>query len=130
MRHCKNFWDFTSAAGRTRWPSGAAGTPAASGTSAAAPWRPGGTAEPRFAAAAVLPSLAAALCLATAIADVEGETMRPLFLLTWGPVEVMFGWPVEDPSRILTRPASSVQAAALNPRPQPSSPPTSHAQSI
>ena len=78
MRHCKNFWDFTFAVCRTRWPSGAAGTPAASGTSASAPWRQGGTAEPRFAAAAVLPSLAAALCLATAIADVEGETMRIL----------------------------------------------------
>ena len=82
MRHCKNFWDFTSAAGRTRWPSGAAGTPAASGTSTAAPSPPGGTAAPRSAAAAVLPSLAAALCLATAIADVEGEAMKLLGLRT------------------------------------------------
>ena len=75
MRQCKNF---TCAACRTRWPSGAADTPAASGTSAAAPWPPGGTAAPQSAAAAVLPSLAAALCLATAIADVEGETMKLL----------------------------------------------------
>ena len=131
MRHCKNFWDFTFAVCRTRWPSGAAGTPAASGTSASAPWRQGGTAEPRFAAAVSLPFLAAALYLATAIAVVQDENTILLcsMCLTWGPVEVMFG-PREDPSRILTGPhtASNVQGVAEPAWPPPSSPPPrSHA---
>ena len=122
---------FTCAADRTRWPSGAVGTPAASSTSAAAPLPPGETAEPRFAAAVSLPFLAAALYLATAIAVVQDENTILLggMCLTWGPVEVMFG-PREDPSRILTGPhtASNVQGVAQPPWPPPSSPPPrSHA---
>ena len=71
----------TCAAGRTRWPSGAVGTLAASSTSAAAPLPPGETAEPRFAAAVSLPFLAAALYLATAIAVVQDE--NTILLWVW-----------------------------------------------